>query len=94
MNMESPSAGLAVQELEAGPEQWIVLYVPADTGVELDPSSIFREIAEDAAKRARDGQMIASMHSMPLRHAGVYVGRTGSGFETRVAIVVVYTMKG
>lgn len=94
MDMEAPSASLAMEELEAGPDQWIVLYVPPDTGGELDPSPIYREIAEDAAKRARDGKMIASMHVMPLRHAGVYVGRNGSGFETRAAIVVVYTSKG
>ena len=94
MGMEAPSTSLAVQEIEAGADQWIVLYVPPDTGGELDPSSIYGEIAKDAAKRARDGQMIASMHAMPLRHGGVYLGRNGSGFETRAAIVVVYTMKG
>lgn len=33
---------------------------------------------------------IVSMHVMPLRHSGVYVGRDGSGFETRAAVVVVY----
>jgi hypothetical protein len=90
----APSPGLAVQEFEAGPDQWIVLYVPPDTGGELDPSPIYGKIAEDAAKRARDGQAITSMHSMPLRHAGAYLGRNGSGFETRVAIVVVYALKG
>jgi hypothetical protein len=26
----------------------------------------------------------------PLRHAGAYLGRNGSGFETRLAVVTVY----
>ena len=94
MDEQAPSRSLAVQELEAGPDQSIVLYVPPDVGSELDPGRIYRQVAEDAANRARDGQVITSMHSMPLRHAGVYLGRDGSGFETRVAIVVVYAMKG
>jgi hypothetical protein len=33
---------------------------------------------------------IASMHAMPQRHAGAYLGRNGSGFETRLAVVAVY----
>ena len=78
------------QELEAGPDQVIVLYVPPDDGGELDPSAIYGHIAADATKRDQDGMRIVSMHAMPLRHAGAYLGRNGSGFETRVAVVTVF----
>jgi hypothetical protein len=78
------------KDLEAGPDQVIVLYVPPDTGGELDPEMIYGRIAEDAMKRDQDGMRIVSMHTMPLRHAGVYLGRNGSGFESRVAVVTVY----
>jgi hypothetical protein len=78
------------KDLEVGPDQVIVLYVPADNGEELDPLAIYGHIAKDATKRDQDGMRIASMHAMPLRHGGVYLGRNGSGFETRVAVVTVY----
>ena len=77
-------------DLEAGPDQVIVVYVPPDTGGELDPAAIYGHIADDATKRDSDGLRIVSMHAMPLRHAGVYLGRNGSGFESRVAVVTVY----
>jgi len=78
------------QDLEVRPDQVIVLYVPPDTGGELDPSAIYGHIAADAAKRDQDGMRIASMHATPLRHAGAYLGRNGNGFETRLAVVTVY----
>jgi hypothetical protein len=78
------------KDLEAGPDQVIVLYVPPDTGGELDPAAIYEHVAQDATKRDEDGMRIVSMHAMPLRHGGVYLGRNGSGFETRVAVVTVY----
>lgn len=84
------ATGVEQQEFEAGPDQWLVVYVPADIGGELDPAKIYGHVAADAVKRAEDGQRIVSQHAMPLRHAGVYLGRQGSDFETRVAIVTVY----
>jgi len=78
------------QDIEAGTDQVIVVYVPPDTGGELDPAAIYGHIAADATKRDHDGMRIVSMHTMPLRHAGVYLGRNGSGFESRVAVVTVY----
>lgn len=78
------------QEFDAGPDQVIVLYQPADVSVELDPVGIFSQIASDAAVRAETGYRIVSVTSMPLRHAGTYLGQEGSGFETKVAVVVVY----
>jgi hypothetical protein len=78
------------QEFEAGPEQLIVVYQPDDLSVELDPASIFGRIAEDAAARSASGLRIRTLSSMPLRHAGTVFGNNGSGFETKVAVVVVY----
>jgi hypothetical protein len=77
-------------ELKAGPDQLLVVYQPDDVSVELDPVSIFSQIADDAASRAGIGFRIVSVTSMPLRHAGTYLGQEGSGFETKVAVAVVY----
>jgi hypothetical protein len=30
------------------------------------------------------------MTSMPLRHAGAFMGREGSGFETKAVVTVVF----
>jgi len=81
------------EDFEAGPDQVIVVYVPPDTGAELDPAAIYGHVAADAMKRDEDGMRIVSMHAMPLRHAGVYLGRNGSGFESRVAVVTVYARR-
>ena len=78
------------QEFAAGPGQSIVVYAPDDLGAELEPMPIYEAIAADAAVRAEFGHRIVSMHAMPLRHAAAWMGREGSGFQTRVAIVVVY----
>ena len=78
------------QEFVAGPDQVIVVYQPADTSVELDAQAIVSQIAEDATLRAEDGFRILSMTSMPLRHGGTIFGNNGSGFETKVAVAVVY----
>ena len=78
------------REFEAGPDQVIVVYMPADLGIELEPLTIFGEIAADARKRADDGQRIVSMTSLPLRHAAAWAGREGSGYETKVAVAVTY----
>ena len=78
------------QEFTAGPDQWLVIYGPADASAELDPAAIYAWVASDAAARAERGQRIVSMHAMPLRHAGAYLGRDGSGYETKVAVIVAY----
>ena len=90
MAMEAGPASLQQLELEAGPDHTIVLYLPADVSVEIDPVAIFSSIAGDAARRAADGLRILSMTSMPLRHAGTAFGQEGSGYETKVAVAVVY----
>ena len=77
-------------EFAAGPDQVIVVYQPADTSVEIDAGSIFAQVARDAATRGQNGLRILSMAVMPLRHAGTWLGNNGSGFETKVAVVVVY----
>lgn len=88
--MNAYGDGLAKQEFDAGPDQTLVVYSPEDIGTELDPLAIFQEIAADAATRARDGMWIASMTSIALRHAGAMFGNDGSGYETSVAVAVVY----
>jgi hypothetical protein len=77
-------------EFEAGPQQTLVIYEPPDTGSEIDPLAIFAEISADAASRAGAGLRVRTMTALPLRHSGTYVGRTGSGYETKVAIAVLY----
>jgi hypothetical protein len=86
----APYSPIQLSAFEAGPDQVIVVYTPADTGDELDPLAIAGEVAADAAARAADGFRIVSMTNMPLRHAGAYVGRQGSGYETSTAVHVVY----
>jgi hypothetical protein len=77
-------------EFAAGPAQDIVVYLSDDTGSEVDPFNLYREIAADAAIRAARGQRIVSVASVPLRHSQAYMGREGSGYETKVAVAVVY----
>ena len=77
-------------ELAAGPDHVIVLYQPADLSTEIDALSIFSAIAADAASRASSGLRMLSMTSMPLRHAGVAFGGGGSGYETKVAVAVLF----
>jgi hypothetical protein len=89
-DMAAVFAGVAQLELEAGPDHTIVLYQPADMSMELDPVGIFGAIAADAAARAPNGQRILSMTTMPLRHAGAWMGQEGSGYQTKVAVAVVY----
>jgi hypothetical protein len=80
---------MEIYEQLAGEAQLLVVYQPMDDGNELDPLAIFSEIAADAAKRAADGHSIVTMTVLPLRHAQVF-GRTGSGYETKTAVAVVY----
>ena len=78
------------REFDAGEGQQIVVYLADDTGYEIDPVALYGDIAADSATRRNAGQRIVSMAAVPLRHGGVAFGMTGSGFETKVAIAVVY----
>ena len=77
-------------ELPAGPDHVIVVYQPADVSTEIDPLSIFSAIAADAASRASSGLRMLSVTSLPLRHAGTTWGNDGSGYQTKVAVAVLY----
>lgn len=77
-------------ELGAGPNQTMVLYRPADTAEEVDPLAIFTGVAADAADRAASGWHIVSTAVMPLRHAATFMGRDGSGYQTKTSVLVVY----
>ena len=81
---------LARSELPVGDDQVIVVYEPPDLGVELDAAMLMTDVAADATRRARDGWRIVSLDTLNVRHSGIYLGQQGSGFETKVAIVVVY----
>ncbi len=76
---------------EAGPNQIIVVYSPADTGAEIDVSAAFGAIASDAADRFTGGWRMVSTAALPTRHAQAFVGREGSGYETKMSVVVVYS---
>jgi hypothetical protein len=77
-------------QLEAGAGQRIVVYLPPDFGAELDPVAVASTIALDAARLAADGWRIMTSAAIPLRHGGVAFGMQGSGFETKLAVMVVY----
>ena len=79
-----------VVEFRARPDQTLAVYQPDDTGSELSPLEVFSAVADDAADRAARGEWIVTMTAMPLRHAGTAFGQEGSGYETKVAIAVVY----
>ncbi len=36
------------------------------------------------------GQRIVSLAATPLRHAQAFIGRQGSGYETKISVAVVY----
>lgn len=78
------------QEFAAGPNQSIVIYTADDTGGEIDPAAIFTAIAEDARRQDSLGRPIVSVAAVPVRHSAAMFGRTGSGYETKVSIAVVY----
>ena len=78
-------------EFDAGNGQSIVVYVSPDTGNEVDPMAIYAEIARDATRRATLGERIVSVAAVPTRHAAAFLGREGSGYETKVAVAVVYS---
>lgn len=81
-------------EHAAGVGQWIVLYVSPDTGGPVDPDAEMAEIAQDAASWAEKGWRIVSTAAVPMRQSGTAGNmffQTGGGFETQMAIVVVYS---
>ncbi len=75
--------------IPAGEDQTIAVYTSDDTGTEIDPPRLLAEIALDASQRDRDGMRIVSTAAVPRRNAGLFLGRHGSGVETKVSIVVV-----
>jgi hypothetical protein len=83
-------AGIERHEIPVSPERLIVVYVPPDTGVEVEPVALFNLIAADAGLRSGGGWQLASLDTMNLRHAGLYLGRQGSGYETKFAIIALY----
>lgn len=81
---------METNEFAAGASQTIVVYVSSDTADEVDPAQLYGEIAGDAAARLLKGQHIVSLAATPLRHAQSFLGRQGSGYETKISVAVVY----
>jgi hypothetical protein len=79
------------RELPAGDGQTIVVYEPLDTSVEVDPVAIFDWVAGDAAGRAAHGWRLVSLDTMSLRHSALFMGREGSGYESKVAVICLYS---
>lgn len=78
-------------EWPAGDGQLLVLYQPEDTGDEIDPATLYAWIASDAAHlAAAEGLRIVTMTATSLRHSATAFGREGSGYQTKVAVAVVY----
>jgi len=78
-------------EFSAGPSQTIVVYTSVDDGSEIIPASAFEAIAKDAEERASSGWRIVSTAAVPVRHAAAFLGREGSGYETKFSVAVVYS---
>ena len=81
---------METNEFAAGAGQLIVVYVSNDTSDEVNPASLYGEIAQDAAARLLKGQRIISLAATPLRHAQAFMSRQGSGYETKISVAVVY----
>lgn len=77
-------------EFSAGPNQVIVVYSSGDVGAEIDPAAAYQAIAKDAEQRALAGWRIVSTAAVPVRHAQAFMGREGSGYETKFSVSVVY----
>ena len=77
-------------EFSAGAGQSIDVYVSDDTSDEVDPDTMYGEIAEDAAARLLNGQRLVSLAASPLRHAQSFMGREGSGYETKISVAAIY----
>ena len=78
-------------EFQAGPRQMIVVYSPPDTGAEIDALAVYGAIASDAAERSASGWSIVSTAVLSTRHAQAFMGREGSGYETKMSVAVVYS---
>ena len=78
-------------DFPAGPNQTLVAYLSDDTSNEIDPTQMFAEVAEDAQARSANGWSIVSIAAVPTRHAQAFLGREGSGYETKAAVAVVYS---
>jgi hypothetical protein len=78
-------------DFPAGPNQTLVAYLSDDTANEIDPTQMFGEVAADAQNRAAAGWSIVSVAAAPTRHAQAFLGREGSGYETKAAVCVVYS---
>jgi hypothetical protein len=48
-------------------------------------------VATDAAARLTEGWRIVSTAALRARHAQAFMGREGSGYETKMSVVVVYS---
>jgi hypothetical protein len=81
---------IAQTEYPAGPDHVIVVYEPPDLGGEVDPANLVGWIAADARERAKSGLRMLSMTNFPIRHAGTAFGNDGSGFQTKLAVAVLY----
>jgi len=77
--------------LEAGPDQIVVVYSPADTSNEVDVAAAYAAVATDAAERSASGWRIVATTAVTTRHAQAFLGREGSGYETKMSVVVVYS---
>lgn len=51
---------------------------------------LYAGIAADSVKRAASGQRLISISAVPLRHAQAFIGREGSGYETKLAAAAIY----
>jgi hypothetical protein len=89
-DMEASGYVIEQTEYPAGPDHVIVVYQPPDLGAEIDPANLMGWIAADARERAGSGLRLLSMTSMPLRHGATVFGQEGSGYQTKVAVAVVY----
>lgn len=81
------------REMQAGPNQAIVVYVAEDTSTMVDPVSIWGEVSEDAKIRADKGWRMLSIAVMPMRQmgtAGNILFQSGGQFATQVAVTVLY----
>jgi hypothetical protein len=82
-----------MQELQAGPNQLIVVYVTEDAGSMIEPASVWEQVAGDAGERATEGWRILSTAVTPMRQmgtAGNILFQSGGQFATQVAVTVVY----
>jgi hypothetical protein len=83
---ELDAAGVERHEIPVSSDRLIVVYLPPDTSEEVDAVALYTLVATDAGRRASKGWQLASIDPLNLGHAGLFVGRGGSGYETKVAI--------